>query len=308
MSESNNKNDLKYRGRFAPSPTGPLHFGSLVSAVASYLQAKSKNGEWLLRMEDIDPPRECHGAADNILRTLEDYALFWDRELVYQSQRREAYEEVLLQLEKLNLTYPCTCSRKQIRESIAPSARPVYPETCRGRPFTLKSPHSIRLQTEFHTIDFSDTIQGRFAQNLRRDVGDFILKRSDGYYAYQLAVVIDDAEQNITEIVRGSDLLDNTPRQIYLQQALGYAQPRYAHVPIATQNGYKMSKQTQAPAVTRKNAVATAVQVLRFLGQAVPENWQWADIEELWQWAIPHWDVTAIPKVLSLEPEESLKK
>jgi len=278
-----------------------LHFGSLVCAVASYLQAKSKNGEWLVRMEDIDPPREPEGAADNILRTLEAYALFWDRELVYQSHRREIYEDYLLELEKLKLTYPCICSRKQIRESSNQSLNPVYTETCRGRPFTTRSPHSIRVQTEFQQVTFEDLIQGEFAQNIRKDVGDFILKRSDGYYAYQLAVVVDDAEQNISEIVRGSDLLDNTPRQIHLQQCLGFAQPQYAHIPIATRNGDKMSKQTKAPAVTTENPVATAVQVLRFLEQAVPDNWQWASMEELWQWAIPRWDITSVPRVLARE-------
>ena len=301
MSESTFDNSMKYRGRFAPSPTGPLHFGSLVCAVASYLQAKSKRGEWLVRMEDLDPPRQPEGADDDILRTLESYALFWDREVVYQRHRSEAYEDYLLRLEKRHLTYPCTCSRKQIRESTHPTSPPVFPETCRGRPFTVKSPHAIRLQTEFQDISFHDGIQGEYSQNIRKDVGDFILKRTDGYYAYQLAVVIDDAEQNISEIVRGSDLLDNTPRQIYLQQHLGFSQPQYVHVPIATINGEKMSKQTHAPAVSKEEPLTTAVQILHFLGQAIPENWQWASIDELWQWAIPRWDIAAIPKVLFRE-------
>jgi glutamyl-Q tRNA(Asp) synthetase len=289
-----------YRGRFAPSPTGPLHFGSLVSAVASYLQAKSRGGEWLVRMEDIDPPREPAGAADDILRTLEAYALYWDGPLLYQSSRRDGYEDALLRLSRQHLTYPCTCSRKQIREAQGHSKTTVYPETCRGISQTTSS-HAIRLKTEFQDIEVVDAIQGSFSQNIREHVGDFVVKRADGYYAYQLAVVVDDAEQNITEIVRGSDLLDNTPRQVFLQQMLDVPLPRYVHIPIATTNGEKMSKQTKAPPISKQNPVATSVQVLRFLGQMVPDGWQSATVEELWQWAIPRWDLTAIPKVLTLE-------
>jgi glutamyl-Q tRNA(Asp) synthetase len=294
-------NKSLYRGRFAPSPTGPLHFGSLVCAVASYLQAKSNNGEWLVRMEDIDPPREPEGAADDILRTLEAYGLFWDREVVYQSRRQEVYEDHLRQLKNQKLIYPCCCSRKQIRATSMHQSNPVYPETCRGRPLASRSTHSIRLQTKFQQVGFDDGIQGTFAQNIRKEVGDFVLKRADGYYAYQLAVVVDDAEQGISEIVRGSDLLDNTPRQIYLQKLLNFPQPHYVHVPIATQNGDKMSKQTNAPPVTKDSPLATAVQILQFLAQAVPDNWQWANIEELWQWAIPRWEISAVPRTLSRE-------
>jgi len=253
-----------------------------------------------VRMEDIDPPREPEGAADDILRTLETYALFWDEQVLYQSTRHQAYEEALHHLHRLDLTYPCTCSRKQIREAALRMNKQVYPETCRNKGFT-RSPHAIRLRTEFEEILISDGIQGNFSQNIREEVGDFVVKRADENYAYQLAVVIDDAVQNITEIVRGSDLLDNTPRQIYLQQCLAYPQPQYLHIPIATKNGDKMSKQTKAPAVNLQNPVRTGVQALRFLGQPVPEQWQWASIEELWRWAISHWDLSAVPKVRALE-------
>jgi len=303
----NNPKKLIYRGRFAPSPTGPLHFGSLVCAVASYLQAKSLGGQWLVRMEDIDPPREPEGAADDILRSLEAYSLHWDGSVLYQSTRHEAYEEALLHLNQQGLTYPCTCSRKQIREATIRSKKNIYPETCRKNVFT-RSPHSIRVKTEFEDIHIEDVIQGQFSQNIREHVGDFVIKRNDGYYAYQLAVVIDDAEQNITEIVRGSDLLDNTPRQIYLQQLLNYSQPQYVHIPIATKNGDKMSKQTKAPPVKSQNPLETGVQVLRFLGQRIPDQWHWASIEELWQWAMTHWDVSAVPAVLALEHSENIKK
>lgn len=306
MSE-NHPNQPQYRGRFAPSPTGPLHFGSLVSAVASYLQAKSRNGQWLVRMEDIDPPREPAGAADDILRTLETYALYWDESVLYQSARRDAYEEALLHLSQLHRTYPCTCSRKQIREALIRSQNPknVYPETCRGIRQT-RSPHALRLKTKYQDIHITDAIQGIFSQNIREDVGDYVVKRADGFYAYQLAVVVDDAYQNITEIVRGSDLLDNTPRQVFLQQMLDLPLPQYVHIPIATTNGDKMSKQTQAPAVGQQNPVQTGVQVLQFLGQTVPDQWKFATVEELWQWAIPRWDLTRVPKVLSLEYSDSV--
>jgi glutamyl-Q tRNA(Asp) synthetase len=300
-------NNRPYRGRFAPSPTGPLHFGSLVCAVASYLQAKSQGGEWLVRMEDIDPPREPEGAADDILRTLEAYGLCWDEQVVWQSTRRDAYEEALLRLDQQKLTYPCTCSRKQIREAANRTHKNIYPETCRSQVFT-RSPHAIRVQTEFQDIQVNDVIQGIYSQNIREHVGDFVVKRVGGYYAYQLAVVIDDAEQNITEIVRGSDLLDNTPRQIYLQQLLDYPQPQYIHIPIATKNGDKMSKQTKAPPVKSRNPVETSVQALMFLGQRIPDQWQWASIEELWQWAESHWDLSAVPKVLSLEHSEDSRR
>ncbi|WP_455210101.1 tRNA glutamyl-Q(34) synthetase GluQRS, partial [Kaarinaea lacus] len=257
-------------------------------------------GQWLVRMEDIDPPREPEGAADDILRTLEAYGLCWDQQVVFQSNRRDAYEEALLRLDQLKLTYPCTCSRKQIREAAKRANKNVYPETCRGNVFT-RSPHTIRVKTEFEEIHIDDAIQGRFSQNIREQVGDFVIKRADGYYAYQLAVVIDDAEQNITEIVRGSDLLDNTPRQIYLQRLLHYPHPKYVHIPIATKHGDKMSKQTNAPPVTVRNPVEVGVQALRFLGQRIPDQWQWASIEELWQWSITHWNVSAVPAVFSLE-------
>lgn len=254
----------------------------------------------MVRMEDIDPPREPEGAADDILRTLEAYALHWDETVLYQSTRREAYEETLLCLHTLHLTYPCSCSRKQIQQTIRPGEPSIYPETCRSKSIT-RSPHALRLKTEFQDIHIDDLIQGRFAQNIRAQVGDFVLKRTDGYYAYQLAVVVDDGEQNITEIVRGSDLLDNTPRQVYLQQLLGLNTPGYVHIPIATTKGDKMSKQTKAPPADSRNPLPTAVEVLRFLGQTIPDQWPFASIEELWQWAIRHWDINAVPRVLALE-------
>ena len=297
-------NTLTYRGRFAPSPTGPLHFGSLVCAIASYLQAKSQGGQWLVRMEDLDPPREPPGTADDILRTLEAYGLYWDEPVLYQSSRRDAYESALHQLEQQRLTYPCTCSRKQISEAIGHASHAVYPETCRGLSHS-KFPHAMRIKTQFQDIQFKDAIQGTFSQNIRRHVGDFVVKRADGHYAYQLAVVIDDAEQGITQIVRGSDLLDNTPRQIYLQQLLKHPLPQYVHIPIATKNGDKMSKQTQAPPVKLLDPIKAGIQALKFLGQKIPPLGQFTRIEELWLWAIAHWDLSAVPRVFSRDYAES---
>ena len=214
-------------GRFAPSPTGPLHFGSLLAALASYCQAKSQGGRWLVRMEDLDKPREMAGAANLILRTLEDFGFEWDGEVIYQSQRSSLYQDALTQLKTKLLIYNCNCSRKEIADSY--NQRPalqgvdglVYPGTCRHKT-AVKSLNASRIIVDSNPIAFTDAIQGNIQQNLAQDVGDFVLKRADGLYAYQLAVVVDDFKQGITHILRGADLLDSTPRQIYLQQLLDY--------------------------------------------------------------------------------------
>ena len=212
----------QYRGRFAPSPTGPLHFGSLIAAVASYLEAKTCKGQWLLRMEDLDRPREMPGAADVILRTLQAFGFEWDGPVLYQSRRDEAYAAALEKLRQAGFIYGCACTRREIADSAIDGIDgPVYPGTCRGGLPSGKSPRAWRMVTEDRNIAFDDAIQGRLSQNLQRDIGDFVLKRADGLYAYQLAVVVDDAEQGITHVVRGADLLDSTSRQIYLQQMLG---------------------------------------------------------------------------------------
>lgn len=289
-----------YRGRFAPSPTGPLHFGSLVSAVGSFLQARSHNGSWLLRIEDLDPPRVQIGATDNILRTLEKFGLHWDGEVVYQSARYEIYQSILDQLALDRLIYPCACTRKDIQEA-SNGLLTTYPEICRHGLNPSRSERSLRLKTEYQTVHFRDLIQGIFQQNLRKQVGDFVLKRADGFYAYQLAVVVDDSNQGINEIVRGCDLLDNTPRQIYLQSLLNYPQPRYVHLPIATKNGEKLSKQTGATAVGVQEPVATLVKVMEFLGQQPPDNLTDADLEGFWQWAISHWDVKKVKQTPAIE-------
>jgi glutamyl-Q tRNA(Asp) synthetase len=285
-----------YRGRFAPSPTGPLHFGSLVCAVGSYLQARHCQGQWLLRIEDLDQSREQAGAADNILRTLEVFGFEWDETVSYQSQRLSLYEQALAQLHTLQAIYPCGCSRKDIQALTDQDPHTRYPGTCREGLKPGKQARAIRVKTEPGEIRFTDTLQGDFVQDLAREVGDFVLKRADGFYAYQLAVVVDDAAQGISDVVRGADLLDNTPRQILLQQLLGLPTPTYLHLPIATDNhGAKLSKQTRAAPVEARRPVQALTQALRFLGHAPPMDIGYTDLDTLWQWAIANWRVESVP-------------
>ena len=259
-----------YAGRFAPSPTGPLHFGSLIAAVASYCDAKSHNGKWLVRMEDLDKPRELAGAADDILRTLEAFGFAWDGEVMYQSRRAAAYEQALTQLKVQGVIYPCACSRKEIADSAVSRGieGAIYPKTCLKTPALKPNIHAAsRAIVLDENITFFDAIQGEITQNLARDIGDFVVKRADGLFAYQLAVIVDDAEQDVTHVVRGADLLDSTPRQIYLQHLLGFPTPRYAHVPVAVNAaGEKLSKQTLAKAITPKAAPMLVFEALDFLG------------------------------------------
>ncbi len=305
---------MQYRGRFAPSPTGPLHFGSLVAAVGSYLQAKSQHGIWLVRIEDLDPPREIPGATTSILTALETYGFQWDEEVSYQSTRNSIYANAVEQLTSAKHTYPCTCSRKDIQE-VLQNEQPneqsnitkkesrsdlIYPRTCRSTPTTTNKAHAIRIKTDNLLISFEDSIQGDYGQRLETEIGDFIIRRSDGLYAYQLAVVVDDADQHITEVVRGTDLLDNTPRQLFLQQLLKLATPDYMHLPIAVnQQGDKLSKRTFAEALDLTNPVATLWRALDFLGQQPPDELREADLPSFWSWAIQNWNVEKISRVLS---------
>ncbi|RFU46210.1 tRNA glutamyl-Q(34) synthetase GluQRS [Paraburkholderia sp. DHOC27] len=247
---------MSYRGRFAPSPTGPLHFGSLVSALASWLDARAHNGAWLVRVEDIDGPRTVPGAAEDILTTLDRFGMHADEPPVWQSERTERYEEILSQLRATGLVYPCGCTRKEISDSLlsahARNTTLAYPGTCRdglhGKParaWRLRVPDG-----EAAVITFDDRWQGTQKQDLATEVGDFVLRRADDQWAYQLAVVADDADAGITHIVRGADLLDSTARQIYLQRCLGVPTPAYLHVPVVTNEaGDKLSKQTGATAL-----------------------------------------------------------
>jgi len=294
-----------YRGRFAPSPTGPLHFGSLIAAVASYLDAKSRGGEWLVRIEDLDPPRVARGAADDILRTLEACGMQWDGAIVYQSTRFDAYHSALHRLRQRGVIYPCACSRREIADSaLAGIEGPVYPGTCRSGVAAGKTAHALRVDTRGVSIGFDDAVQGPVRQNLETEIGDFVLYRADQVFAYQLAVVIDDAGQGITDIVRGADLLHSTPRQIYLQQLLGFPAPRYAHVAVAVNaQGEKLSKQTHAPAIDAAAPLPALIAALRFLGQQPPHELSGrsgtrsgAALSSLWQWAIANWHIGRVPR------------
>ena len=262
-----------YRGRFAPSPTGPLHAGSLVAAVASYADARAAGGEWLMRIEDVDTPRCMPGAADDILRTLESLGFTWDGAVVRQSQRREAYEDALRELRSQGRIYRCKCSRREVADSALRGIEgAVYPGTCRERGWGEAAQGADRFRVDPGATTFEDRRLGALSQDLARDIGDFVVRRRDGLHAYQLAVVVDDAEAGITDVVRGADLLWSTPRQVVLQRALGLPTPRYLHVPVMTNaDGEKLSKQTRAPPVARGD-VAALRQALRFLGQAAAEG------------------------------------
>ncbi len=289
----------RYRGRFAPSPTGPLHFGSLVAAVGSFLQARAAGGEWLVRIEDLDPPREVPGAADDILRTLEAYGLTWDGAVVYQSRRHDLYADALATLRRGGALYACSCTRREIADSSLRSGPdgPIYPGTCRRGQERARGAHALRVRTDGAHVAFEDGVQGVLGSALARDSGDFVVRRADGCYAYQLAVVVDDAEQGVTEVVRGADLLGSTPRQIHLQRLLGCATPRYAHLPAAVNTaGEKLSKQTRAAAVPRTDPLPLLRRALAFLGQAVPDEVMDGELNSFWRWAIAHWRLAAVPR------------
>jgi len=288
------------RGRFAPSPTGPLHLGSLIAAIASFLDIRSRSGQWLLRIEDLDPPREQPGATDDIMRTLESYALTWDESVIYQSRRSELYDAAIEQLREQGQVYYCHCSRKDIEAAgLAGLEGYRYPGTCR----TLKLPprgNSLRVFVPDEIVTVKDRLQGTLRQNLAADIGDFILHRRDGLYSYQLAVVVDDAEQGITDVCRGTDLLDSTPRQVYLQRLLGYSRPAYMHLPVAINTeGQKLSKQTYAepvrPADSRMLAAAMA-----FLGHPIPPELAGGTPAEILEWGVQSWSLSNIPRGLQL--------
>lgn len=292
--------EAPYRGRFAPSPSGPLHFGSLVAALGSFLDARTHGGQWLVRMEDVDVPRNVAGAAEGILTTLESFGFEWDGPVLWQSARLEAYADALTQLKSDGLAFACACSRREIA---GVATRPaidgglVYPGSCRQGLPAGRSARAWRLRVDQAPIAFVDRLQGEISQQLESDVGDFVLLRADGLFAYQLAVTVDDHFQGITDIVRGADLLASTPRQIWLQRCLGHTTPRYAHLPVATNvAGEKLSKQTLAPALDPAAAACELVRALRFLGQAPPIELGRAPLPEVWCWARAHWRFDAIPR------------
>lgn len=286
---------MRYVGRFAPSPSGPLHLGSLVTAAASYLDARQNDGDWLVRIEDIDPPREVSGAADAILRALERFALHWDRTVLYQSERLEAYVDTVERLRHQGITYRCSCTRAMLRGLAAEHSRQTpYPGACRNKNNHARTT-AIRIRAPIDRIQFEDGLQGVQRCAIDASTGDYVIFRRDGLPAYHLAVVADDAHQRVTHVVRGVDLLESTGPHIHLQRALGHPSPSYCHVPVITDAaGQKLSKQTGATAVPAKGCERLAFDVLRYLGIDPPAELRGAPASELWQWATPRWDASRL--------------
>lgn len=283
-----------YRGRFAPSPTGPLHFGSLVAATGSYLDARHANGEWLVRIEDVDTPRSVPGSADQIIEELRALGFQWNESIVRQSERTALYQSALEQLLASGNAYPCSCSRTEIQAAalgVADGGELRYPGWCRGGVQAPDRAVAIRFRAPLGTTTFDDVLQGEIVTAVSHDVGDFVVRRRDGLFAYQLAVVLDDHAQGITHVVRGADLLSSTPRQILLQQALGLPSPTYAHLPVAIDvSGIKLSKSTGAARIDLRQPGQELWRVLRFLRQEPPIDLRRASLAELWDWAIRHWN------------------
>lgn len=293
---------MDYRGRFAPTPSGPLHFGSIVAALGSWLDARAHDGEWHVRIDDLDPPRVVPGAADAILDDLDRLALWWDGPIVYQSTRGQAYSEALGRIAQQAHVYPCACSRKDIAAAgLVGIEGPRYPGTCRDRPGIPRERHALRLDVRGVSIEFVDRLQGFVRQDLETTVGDFVLRRADGVYAYHLACVVDDATAGFTHVVRGADLIDSTARQVHLQHLLGIDTPEYLHLPIALDTGgEKLSKQTKADAIDPDRPWDTLASALRFLGHGPPAEVDSAPPAELLAWAKSHWDRSRLPAARTL--------
>jgi glutamyl-Q tRNA(Asp) synthetase len=271
-------------GRFAPSPTGELHLGSLYTAAASFLDARAHGGRWLVRMEDVDRSREVPGAAAGILRTLEQFGFEWDGEVLRQSDRSDHYAAAIERLRARGLTFECSCSRRDL------AGQERYPGYCRGGPRYSSVPTATRLKIEPHSITFHDRIQGSFTQDVASVMGDAILRRRDGFFAYLLAVVVDDAAQGVTHVVRGADLLADTPRQIYLQRSLALPTPRYAHVPVLVEpEGGKLGKSTRSVPARGSEPQSQLLKVLQLLELEPPLTLQGAPMDEIWEWAHAHW-------------------
>lgn len=278
----------RYVGRFAPTPSGPLHFGSLLTAVASFLDARAHGGTWRLRIDDLDTPRRVPGATEGILQALDEHALHWDGPVAFQSDHVAEHRAALAELSRQALCFRCTCSRKDLR------GLRIYPGTCRTRDLPPGREAAVRIRVPHAEYAFKDRLQGRFAECLAQATGDFVVARRDGLTAYQLAVVADDAAMGVTDVVRGADLLDNTPRQLFLAERLGFAAPRYLHLPvIADRTGAKLSKRTAASTIGTGAPERTLQWSLELLGLDPPQR---AAPEELLAWAVPHWDADRLPR------------
>lgn len=277
--------------------------GSLVAAMASYLDARSRDGEWLLRIENLDPPREVPGSADEIIRTLERLGFAWDGDILYQSDRDTAYVEVLEHLLDSGMAFRCGCSRKDIATTSQRKGPegPIYPGTCRNGVPHGREPRSVRLRAEAGEICFQDRLQGSQCQDIGQDVGDFVILRADGYFAYQLAVVVDDAAQRITNVVRGCDLLSSTPRQILLQRLLGFTLPEYLHLPLLLDDeGHKLSKQSRSTPVDPAVPLASLWRAAKLLRLQPPRELLDASLDEFWQWSIKNWNINGLKGISRL--------
>lgn len=286
-----------HAGRYAPSPTGPLHHGSLVAALASFLQARAHGAPWYMRIDDLDTSRVVAGAAAEILRTLERFGLYWDGPVMYQSRRGEAYAEALQRLCANGRLFDCACSRREVRNGAPGLEGPIYPGTCRQGVAPGRTPRSIRIKVDDAPIIITDRVQGLYRQNLATDIGDFVLRRADGIVAYQLATVVDDAAQGVTEVVRGADLLSSTPRQMFLHAELGQPLPNYSHAPLLMDSkGRKLGKSNGALALDASHRSRELVAVLAMLGQAPPLELADAAVDQVMRWAIAHWNIDAVPR------------
>jgi glutamyl-Q tRNA(Asp) synthetase len=283
-----------YVGRFAPSPTGDLHLGSLYTAAASFLDARAHGGSWLVRVEDLDGPRVVPGSADGILRTLNLFGFEWDGDVVHQSERSDRYAAALEVLRERGLTFQCSCSRLQLAEDDR------YPGHCRQGPLKPGAPSGTRVRVDQAAVQFTDRVQGTFRQDVAATVGDMLVRRRDQLFAYVLAVVVDDAAQNVTHVVRGADLLDNTPRQIHLQRLLGLKAPDYAHVPLLMEpDGKKLAKSSRSVQLNADTPLPLIIQVFDLLNLSPPPELGLATIPEAWGWAIEQWNIDRVPKRLT---------
>ncbi len=288
-----------YRGRFAPTPSGELHFGSLLAAMASYADARAHQGQWLLRIDDIDQARVVAESTEHIIHTLEQLGFEWDEDIYYQSQHIRDYQQALQHLQQQQFTYACTCSRKQIKTH---SSSGMYPGTCRNKQqATSEQDHAIRVKVPSPgNIDFKDLIQGHYSQELRQTVGDFIIYRRDRVFSYHLAIVVDEYLTDISHVIRGHDLIDSTPRQIYLQQRLNYPPPVYAHIPLAvTADNLKLSKLSHARKIDTN--LATLIQAARFLGQKIDSDDNYQNKQDFWQHLFEVWQLKQVPKMEKIE-------
>lgn len=288
---------MDYTGRFAPTPSGPLHYGSLIAALASCLDARHNRGRWLLRIDDIDTPRVRTGSVDNILRTLEAFGLHWDGAVLFQSERREAYAAAIESLMERELLYRCDCPRRLVKGG-------PYPGTCRNRRLSANTPrYALRVLTHEEPIRVPDRIQGAYSRNLQHESGDFVVRRSDGITAYHLAAAVDDDYQGVTHVVRGADLLSSTPSQVYLQRLLNLKTPVYAHFPVAVDDqGRKIAKRNQARAAYGdKSTGAVLYAALDFLGQSPPGEIAGADTNKILEWGIKNWNISRIPRIMQSE-------